>query len=75
MPQRKSPVRAQSVHQGDQKNDLNLNISRTISTDKGEEEIDLQAVHKELVALETTIQEARDKHNAFLQELGLPLLP
>jgi hypothetical protein len=34
-----------------------------------------EAVHKELVALETTIQEARDTHNAFLQELGLPLLP
>ena len=57
------------------KNDFNLNISRYVSTDKGEDEIDLQAVHKELVALETTIQEARDKHNSFLQELGLPLLP
>jgi type I restriction enzyme M protein len=57
------------------KNDFNLNISRYISTAAGEEEIDLQAVHSELVALEETIQAARDKHNTFLQELELPLLP
>jgi type I restriction enzyme M protein len=57
------------------KNDFNLNISRYISTAEGEEEIDLQAVHAELIALENTIQAARDKHNSFLQELGLPLLP
>jgi len=57
------------------KNDFNLNISRYISTAAGEEEIDLQAVHAELIALENTIQAARDKHNSFLQELGLPLLP
>ncbi len=58
-----------------QKNAFNLNISRYISTAVGEEEIDLQAVHGELVTLEKEIATARDKHNAFLQELGLPPLP
>jgi type I restriction enzyme M protein len=57
------------------KNDFNLNISRYISTSVAEEEIDLSAVHTELVALDQSIREARDKHNAFLAELGLPLLP
>ena len=57
------------------KNDFNLNISRYISTSVAEEEIDLSAVHAELVALDQTLREARDKHNAFLAELGLPLLP
>ena len=58
-----------------EKNDYNLNISRYISTAVAEEEIDLQAVNAELVALEQTIGDARDQHNAFLEELGLPLLP
>jgi type I restriction enzyme M protein len=57
------------------KNDFNLNISRYISTAAGEEVIDLQAVQAELIAFEHTIQAARDTHNSFLQELGLPLLP
>lgn len=56
-------------------NGYNLNISRYISTAEAEEEIDLQAVNAELVALEAKIGAARDKHNAFLKELGLaPLL-
>jgi len=58
-----------------EKNDYNLNISRYISTAVAEEEIDLQATNQELVAIEKEIQTARDKHNAFLKELGLPLLP
>jgi type I restriction enzyme M protein len=56
-------------------NDYNLNISRYISTAKPEEEIDLKAVHMELVVLEKQIKEAAEKHNGFLKELGLPLLP
>jgi type I restriction enzyme M protein len=56
------------------KNDYNLNISRYISTASAEEEINLQIVNDELVTLEKNIQKARDKHNAFLKELGLPLL-
>jgi type I restriction enzyme M protein len=56
-------------------NDYNLNISRYISTAVAEEEIDLKATNQELIAIEKEIQTARDKHNAFLKELGLPLLP
>ena len=58
-----------------EKNDFNLNISRYISTATAEEEIDLAAVNAELVALEQTVEAARAKHNVFLKELGLPLLP
>lgn len=57
-----------------EKNDYNLNISRYISTASAEAEIDLQIVNAELVSLEEAIHEARDKHNAFLKELGLPAL-
>ncbi|MNJ37872.1 putative type I restriction enzymeP M protein [compost metagenome] len=57
-----------------EKNGYNLNISRYISTASAEEEINLEAVNDELVVLEATIQKARDKHNTFLNELGLPLL-
>ena len=56
-------------------NDYNLNISRYISTAVAEEEIDLAAVHADLVAAEEKIAEATQKHNEFLKELGLPLLP
>ena len=58
-----------------EKNDYNLNISRYISTAVSEAEIDLKAVHAELVSLDKDIKAATAKHNAFLQELGLPLLP
>lgn len=57
-----------------EKNGYNLNISRYISTASAETEIVLQTVHTELVTLEKNIQQARDKHNAFLKELGLPPL-
>lgn len=58
-----------------EKNDFNLNISRYISTAVAEEEIDLEAVYSELLTLEQSIGDAREKHNAFLVELGLnPLL-
>jgi type I restriction enzyme M protein len=56
-------------------NGYNLNISRYISTAKAEEEIDLRAVNANLLSLEQRIAEAKDQHNAFLKELGLPLLP
>ncbi len=58
-----------------EKNDFNLNISRYISTAVGEEEIDLNATNKALVDIEKDIQKARDTHNGFLKELGMPLLP
>ena len=53
----------------------NLNISRYISTAKDEAEISLEATHSTLVDIEKTIQQATKKHNNFLRELGLPLLP
>ena len=56
-------------------NGFNLNISRYISTAVGEKEIDLSAIHSELTEIEGTIQTATGKHNEFLKELGLPLLP
>lgn len=58
-----------------EKNDFNLNISRYISTAVGEAEIDLAATHLELVAIEQSMAAAKQKHNAFLQELGLSPLP
>ena len=58
-----------------EKNDFNLNISRYISTAVGEAEIDLTATHGELVEIEKAIAAAKEKHNGFLKELGLSLLP
>ena len=58
-----------------EQNDFNLNISRYVSTAEAEEEIDLEATHGELVNIEKEIQAARDRHNKYLKELGLPPLP
>lgn len=58
-----------------EKNDYNLNISRYVGTAKAEEVVDLKKVHKDLVSIEKNIKRATEKHNKFLKELGLPLLP
>lgn len=58
-----------------EKEGYNLNISRYISTATAEEEIDLADTHQKLVDAEKAISTAREKHNQFLKELGLPLLP
>lgn len=58
-----------------EKNDFNLNISRYVSTAKPEEKVDLLVVNKKLNDLEKDIVTATVKHNKFLEELGLPLLP
>lgn len=55
-----------------EKNDFNLNISRYVSTAIDEEEIDLQKVNERLVEIEKDIVKARETHNKFLKELGLP---
>lgn len=55
--------------------EYNLNISRYISTAVAEEVVDLAEVNRQLVELEGKIKAASDKHNAFLQELGLRPLP
>ena len=56
-------------------NDYNLNISRYVSTAQEEAQVDLAATHLELVRIEGEIANATTKHNEFLKELGLPLLP
>jgi len=58
-----------------EKNDFNLNISRYVSTAEAEEEIDVAAVHSELILFVLNIKTATERHNEFLKELGLPLLP
>lgn len=58
-----------------EKNDVNLNISRYVSTAVAEEEIDLAATHRQLVEIKVEIERAKAKHNEFLKELGLPPLP
>ena len=55
-----------------EKNEYNLNISRYVSTSPEEERIDLTEVNKKLVDIEKEITRARESHNQFLKELGLP---
>ncbi len=58
-----------------EQNDFNLNISRYVSTAETEDDIDLLAVHAELLTLDREIKAATEQHNAFLKELGLRVLP
>lgn len=58
-----------------EQNDFNLNISRYVSTAEAEDEIDLAAVHADLLATEEKISEAKEQHNQYLAKLRLPLLP
>lgn len=53
----------------------NLNISRYISTAVPEEQIKLEDAQKELVEIEMQVEEATARHNIFLKQLGLSLLP
>lgn len=53
----------------------NLNISRYLSSEEAEKEVDLTVVNSELVSLEQKIKAATKRHNEFLRELGLPSLP
>ena len=55
-------------------NGYNLNITRYVNLSKEEEMVDLLKVSEELNKIEEEIIKARDAHNAFLKELGLPLL-
>ncbi|EMY46247.1 type I restriction-modification system subunit M [Glaesserella parasuis] len=56
-------------------NDYNLNIARYVNNTAVEEEIDLAANHQALMDLDAKIKVATAKHNVFLKELGLALLP
>lgn len=49
----------------------NLNISRYVNTSSDEVKIDLREVNMKLSDINKAIKEATDKHNSFLQELGL----
>jgi type I restriction enzyme M protein len=53
----------------------NLNISRYINTAEQGIEIDLSATHDELIEIEKQSRTSTAKHNGFLKELGLSLLP
>lgn len=52
-------------------NDFNLNIPRYVDTFEEEEEIDLDAVKKEIIQLEDELTEVRSKMDGYLEELGL----
>ena len=57
-----------------QENGYNLNITRYVNLSKDEEIIDLKKVNEQLEEIEKEIIKARERHNAFLEELGLPKL-
>lgn len=59
----------------DEKNGYNLSISRYVSTAETEAEIDLTEVQGSLVEIDKRVKQATARHNEFLKELGLPLLP
>lgn len=58
-----------------EKNGYNLNISRYVSTALEEEIIDIEEVRQELEKIENDIKKAKNRHNEFLKELELNLLP
>lgn len=59
----------------EKEHDFNLNISRYVSTAEPEEEVDLAGVHNRLSDFQAQISSAAEKHNRYLQELGIPTLP
>lgn len=74
--ERKEEIRySRRVSMGEiEKNEFNLNISRYVSTSLDEEIINLKEVNEKLRDLDKKINEARETHNKFLEELGLPLI-
>jgi len=56
-------------------NDFNLNIARYVSTAEPEVQVDLAQTHADLVDIDRQIRTATERHNEFLQELGLDPLP
>ncbi|BBB32754.1 type I restriction enzyme M protein [Thermotomaculum hydrothermale] len=58
-----------------EEHDFNLNISRYVSTAKPEEPVDIYKVNEELKEIEKKLKHAKEKHNKFLEELRLKLLP
>ena len=54
-----------------EKNGYNLNISRYVSTSEDEVQIDLKDVNNKLTSINESIKTNTDKHNEYLEELGL----
>jgi type I restriction enzyme M protein len=54
---------------------FNLNIARYVSIAEAEKEVDLVQTNELLTKLEERISVAKNAHNTFLRELGLPELP
>jgi len=52
-------------------NGYNLNIPRYVDTFEAEEEIDIAAVQREIVALEAELIETRKRMDGYLRELGV----
>ncbi|QGU00344.1 Type I restriction-modification system, DNA-methyltransferase subunit M [Candidatus Syntrophocurvum alkaliphilum] len=50
--------------------DYNLNISRYVDTTQEEEEVDIEAVLKDIREINSKIDETEDKLNGYLKELG-----
>lgn len=65
-------VRLQEI---EEEHDFNLNISRYVSTAESEEEVDLAAVRQQLDDLRKQVRSAAQRHNGYLEELGVPTLP
>ncbi|MCY4153609.1 MAG: type I restriction-modification system subunit M [Aestuariivita sp.] len=55
-------------------NGHNLNLGRYVSTAEPEPEIDLKAVHYELMEIKKEVLRVEDQHSEYLVELGLPRL-
>lgn len=51
-------------------NDFNLNIPRYVDTFEGEEEIDIEAVQKEIEGIEAELAKTRKQMAVYLKELG-----
>lgn len=64
-----------SLHEIEEAHDFNLNISRYVSTAESEAEVDLASVRQQLDDLRKQVRSAAQRHNGYLEELGVPTLP
>lgn len=64
-----------SLQEIEEEHDFNLNISRYVSTAESEAEVDLASVRQQLDDLRKQVRSAAQRHNGYLEELGVPTLP
>ena len=64
-----------SLQEIEEEHDFNLNISRYVSTAGSEAEVDLASVRQQLDDLRKQVRSAAQRHNGYLEELGVPTLP